>query len=415
MNITLMTKDLETKKTEATTLLKAQMAAAEKENRERTAEELKAVDDKLGECRDLKARIDRAQGEANQLAEMDRLTAGLVPRGGGSDDPTERIVKPERRSLGAQFIESPDYRAFIKAQLHRRAGSWVSPTMELHATTLDSSAGSGGPLILPQQLPGILPLLFKRLMVGDLLPQGETTSNAVLYLQEKTFTNAAAATPEGGPKPESTLVFTNATSPVQKLAHWLPVTEEMLEDFPAIRAYIDTRLRLGIELTEEDELLNGSGTPPHLMGLMNVVGQTPAVVRGADSNADAIFKQITAIATTAFVQPDAIVINPVNWQTIQLTKNANGNYLGMGPWNTPQPPTLWGLPVAATPSIAVGTSLVGGFQMGAQEFNKGPMRVEVSNSHQDFFVKNLIAIRCEERLALAIYRPAAFGKVTGLA
>jgi HK97 family phage major capsid protein len=414
MNITLMTKDLDTKKTEASSLLKAQMAAAEKENRERTAEELKAVDDKLGECRDLKARIDRAQGEANQLAEMDRLTAGLVPtRDGGSDDPTERIVKPERRSLGAQFVGSPDYQAFIKQQLHRRAGSWVSPAIELMATTLDSSAGSGGPLILPQVLPGILPLLFKRLMVGDLLPQGTTNSNAILYLREKTFTNAAAATLEGGAKPESALVFDQATAPVQKLAHWLPVTEEMLEDYPAIRSYIDARLRLGLDLTEEDELLNGTGVAPHLTGLMVAAAAVP-VVRGTDTNADAIFKQITAIATTAFVQPDGIVINPINWQTIQLTKNANGNYLGAGPWNSPQPPTLWGLPVSVTPSIVANTSLVGGFQMGAQEFTKGGIRVEVSNSHQDFFIKNLIAIRAEERNALAIYRPAAFGKVTGL-
>jgi HK97 family phage major capsid protein len=324
------------------------------------------------------------------------------------------VPTPERRSLGAQFIESPDYQAFIKAQMHRRAGSWVSPTMELHATTLDSSAGSGGPLILPQQIPGILPLLFKRLTVSDLLPKGTTSSNALLYLKEKTFTNAAAAVAEGAAKPESALVFEQATSPVQKIAHWLPVTEEMLEDYPAIRSYIDARLRLGLDLTKEDEELNGTGVAPHLMGLMNVVGQSAAVVRGTDSNADAIFRQITAITVGALVAPDAIVMNPVNWQSIQLTKNANGNYLGAGPWNSPQPPTLWGLPVAVTPSIVANTSLVGGFSMGAQEFTKGGVRVEVSNSHQDFFVKNLIAIRAEERLALCIYRPAAFGKVTGL-
>ena len=233
-------------------------------------------------------------------------------------------------------------------------------------------------------------------------------------MREASFVNAAAATLEGTAKPESALTFTQATSPVQKLAHWLPVTEELLEDFPAIRAYIDARLRLGLDLTEEDELLNGSGVPPHLTGLMTTAGLAPPVVRGTDTNADAILKQIIAISTTAFIQPDALVMNPINWQTIQLTKNTVGNYLGSGPWSAPQVPTLWGLPVAVTPSIVANTSLVGGFQMGAQEFTKGPTRVEISNSHQDFFVKNLIAIRAEERLALCIYRPGAFGKVTGL-
>jgi HK97 family phage major capsid protein len=257
-------------------------------------------------------------------------------------------------------------------------------------------------------------LFFRRLTVGDLLPQGTTDSNALMFLQEKTYTNAAAAVLEGNPKPESTMVFQQATSPVQKIAHWLPVTEEMLEDFAAIRSYIDARLQLGLDLTEEDELLNGSGIAPHLTGLMTVAGMTATVARGADSIADAIFKQITAITVTSFIQPDAIVMNPMNWQTVQLTKNANGNYLGSGPWSNAQPPQLWGLPVASTPAMVANTALVGGFRMGAQEFTKGGVRVEVSNSHNDFFVKNLVAIRAEERLALCIYRPAAFGKVTGL-
>jgi HK97 family phage major capsid protein len=130
---------------------------------------------------------------------------------------------------------------------------------------------------------------------------------------------------------------------------------------------------------------------------------------------DAIFTQMTNIATGAFIQPDALVINPTDWMHIQLSKTTFGSYLGTGPWAYPQQPTLWGLPVAVTPSIAAGTALVGGFRLGAQEFNRGGVRVEMSNSHQDFFVKNLIAIRAEMRQALAIYRPQAFGLVTAIA
>jgi HK97 family phage major capsid protein len=64
--------------------------------------------------------------------------------------------------------------------------------------------------------------------------------------------------------------------------------------------------------------------------------------------------------------------------------------------------------------MTAGTALVGAFKTAAQIFRKGGVRVEASNSHADFFVKNLVAIRAEERLALAVYRPAAFGEVTGL-
>jgi HK97 family phage major capsid protein len=237
----------------------------------------------------------------------------------------------------------------------------------------------------------------------------------VQYMKETTFTNAAAAVLEGGLKPESALVFASATSPVQKIAHWIPVTEEMLEDFAQTQSIIDARLRLGLALTEEDELLNGGGVAPHLLGFMNLPGLSAAVARGTDSNQDAIFKQIMAIAATVFITPDAIVANPVNWQAIQLTKSATGNYLGSGPWAPPQPPVLWGLPVAVTPSIVAGTAMVGGFSSCSQIFRRGGVRVEASNSHASFFVNNLVAVRAEERLALAVYREAAFGKVTGLA
>ena len=107
-------------------------------------------------------------------------------------------------------------------------------------------------------------------------------------------------------------------------------------------------------------------------------------------------------------------MNPVNWATCQLMKTTQGLYIGAGPWNTPQTPTMWGLQVAVTPVMAVGKAMIGAYQTAAQLFRRGGMRVEATNSHQDFFVKNLVAIRAEERLALAVYRDAAFGSVSAL-
>jgi HK97 family phage major capsid protein len=378
--------------------------------REWTKEERAELEALAVEGRAIKARIEAAQGDANLMAEFERLTAGMAQAAaeGNAARETRQV-----RSIGQQFIADPLYRAWIKDGGHKRVGS-LSPGVELHATTLDTTAGSGGPLILPDTRPGIVELLFKRLVVADLIAPGTTDSNSVAFMKEKTFTNAADAVAEAGPKPESTLVFEAATSAVRKIAHWIPVTEEMLEDFAQTASIIDSRLRLGLELKEEDELLNGSGVAPHLLGLMTLPGLTPAQARGADSNMDAIFKQMTTIGTTVFVMPDGVVINPINWQTIQLLKNAAGNYLGSGPWAPAQAATVWGVPAAVTPSIVANTALVGAFRSSAQTFRKGGVRVESSNSHASFFVNNLVAIRAEERLALAVYREAAFGKVTGL-
>jgi HK97 family phage major capsid protein len=426
MNVAQLEADLKAKQLEAKTLLEATMRTCADHvvtpatattpavtGRVMTDEERAKVQTKLDEAKAIKARIDAAQSDANMLAELDRLTAGMEAaqpqRHGNGQQPAREV-----RSLGHQFVADAAYREFIKRGGHRVTGAWTSPGVELQATVLSEGAGSGGPLIIPDYQPGIVPLLFKRLVVADLIAPGTTTGNLIQYMKETTFTNAAATVAEAGTKPESTLVFASATSPVQKIAHWIPVTEEMLEDYAQTQSIIDARLRLGLDLTEEDQLLNGNGTPPNLTGLMNLSGLTAAQARGADTNMDAIFKQMTTIATTVFVVPDAFVINPANWQTVQLAKDANGNYLGAGPWARAQVPMLWGVPGAVTPSIVANTALVGGFRSSAQIFRRGGTRVEASNSHSTFFVENKVAIRAEERLALVSYRDAAFGKVTGL-
>jgi len=162
-------------------------------------------------------------------------------------------------------------------------------------------------------------------------------------------------------------------------------------------------------------LLNGSIVAPDIIGFLARTGLAAAVARGADSNADAVLKQINAIFVATGLQPTGIVMSPANFQTMQLLKTADGRYIsGNGPFSAPQVPTLWGLPVALTAAMAAGTALVGAFKTAAQLFLRGPIRTEMSNSHLDYFVRDLVAIRSEIRGALAVYRPQAFGLVTGL-
>lgn len=423
MKLAQLETDLRAKQAEIQTLVETQLRACEAHvvtpasgdtpavtGRLRTAEEKAAVQTLLDEGKAIRARIDGMRGDANMTAEIERLTAGMTAGGSHGNGHQPRA----RKSLGQQFVESEAMAWIKKTAGSRSMGAWTSPSAELMAATLTEDAASGGDLLIAQQVPGILPLLFKRLVVADLIAPGTATSNLISFMKELLFTNAAATVAEGAAKPESTLTFDAATAAVRKIAHWLPVTDEMLEDAPQVQSYIDARLKLGVDLKEEDQLLNGSGVAPNVLGLMLLPGITPAHPRGTDSNIDAIMKQLTFIATTVFVQPSGIVMNPTNWQTVQLLKNAAGNYLGSGPWSMAQAAQLWGLPVAVTPSIVLGSALVGDFRGSAQIFRKGGIRVEASNSHSDFFVKNLTAIRAEERLALAAYREAAFGQVTGL-
>jgi HK97 family phage major capsid protein len=419
MNIAALERDLLKVSGEAASLLEKTMkecqAFEEKKDgkvvatgRPMTDDEKKAIQELVDKGNGIKATIEKAKGDANMSAEIAKLTAGM------SSQQTPAAVRTSPKSFGQQFVDSEAF-AWLKKSSGIRGTAWTSPSAELFAATLTEDGASGGDLIVTEYRPGILPLMFKRLVVADLLASGTTDSNSVTYMKEETFTNAAAAVAEGQPKPESTLIFNQVTDLVQKIAHWLPVTDEMLEDVAQIRSYIDARLRLGLSITEEDQLLNGSGTAPNVQGLMNRSGLTTATVRsGSVTNADAIFTAIMATFNASFVMPTGTVMNPANWQTTQLSKDGNGNYYGAGPFAGPQAPTLWGLPVAVTPSIVANTALTGAYSSAAQVFRKGGVRVEASNSHADFFVRNLTAIRAEERLALAVYRPAAFSKITSL-
>jgi len=365
--------------------MEAMVKQAEAESRGFTEEETKRYKELTDQHAHLEKRIGQTHSDAEQLRALDRLTGGAATQ-----------AYSTRSSAGTLFAEATG--EFFKAGGHRRSGYWESPAAEvpyssLFATTLTEGAGSGGALVVPDYRPGIVPGATRPIVVMDLLMPGTTNSNAVVYMQETTFTNAATPVAEGTAKPESALVFAQVTEPVLKIAHWLPVSDELLEDVPAISAYIDGRLRLGVQLAEDDQLLNGNGTLPNFRGLLNRSGLATTIVQGTptagESVADAILRQIAAITTTSFTAPTGIVMNPADWVSQQILKSTTNDYIGPSPFETPITPTLWGLPVALTAAIAAKTVLVGAFATMAQFFRRGGISVAASNSHQDYFVKNL--------------------------
>lgn len=392
---------------------RAMFAKAEHDgNRDLTADETKQHDEYVKEIEALGKSLSKIKSDQGFAEQLEALT------GTPATDRTSRIVIArgrEVKSIGQQFAEHEAYDAWRRDARHRSHEHWISPVIEVKAVLTEDPA-SGGGLVVPDYQVGIIPRPLPPPMMVDLLAPGTTDSNAVPYMQETAFTNAAAPVAEGAAKPESAITFTAVTEPVRKIAHWLPATEEILEDVPTLRSYIDARLRLGVRVKFDDQLLNGSGVPPAMLGFLNRAGLAPAIVRtDPETNADAILRQIAAIQTATNLPPDGIVMNPTNWTASLLVKTTTGEYVsGATPFQAPPLPTLWGIPVALTAGIAAGTALVGSFRGAAQLFMRGPLNVAATNSHQDFFIKNLVAIRAEQRAALCVYVPAAFGVVTGL-
>ena len=262
----------------------------------------------------------------------------------------------------------------------------------------------------------------RRLVVADLLGYETTTRSAVTYFVESATVNGAVGyVAEGAEKPlvsfgDPTVV----TDKVMKIAAVLKESDEMVDDLPWLASSIQNRGIYLVQLKEEDEILNGTGSGTALDGILHRTGiGTEQTASGEASCADAIFRAMTEVAQNSPFTADGIVINPADYQTLRLAKDSNNQYYGGGFFSgqygnggVAEQPPLWGLRTVVTPAIAQGTVLVGAFQQGASVIRRQGLTVEVANQNEDDFVNNRIAIRIEERLALAVRYPAAFCKVT---
>ena len=245
----------------------------------------------------------------------------------------------------------------------------------------------------------------------DFIPKTTTASAAVVYMVESTYTQSAAEASEGGTYAESAFALTETTSTVRKLAHFIPVTDEQLEDEAQASGYLDRSMRKGLDERLALQVLVGDGTPPNLSGILDRAGiQTQA--KGTDPTPDAVHKALTKVRVTGAAMPNLIVMHPNDWQDIRLLRTTDGIYI----WGSPSeagPATIWGLPVAQETRLTENTGLVGDFDYSELAFKRG-VEVKITDSHSDYFIKGKQAVRADMRAAFQVYRPAAFATVTGI-
>jgi HK97 family phage major capsid protein len=404
-------------------------------------------------------RLDKIETESTRIGtELKNLSRGRALMTGADvaeeDAPETKAFQP--RNIGEAVIADGAYEAAVKAA---KTGSRFSFNANIGAkaqgatsmlgenatgTTAGAAIGSNyflggnaGPTILPNFLPGIVEQRFYPLTLADLFAAGSTDAPIISYVKETAWTNNAAAVGEGTTKPYSTDTVARVQEQVGKVANLHKITDEMLQDAPAFASFLQGRLIFGVQRQEEVQLLSGTGYPgvagllPRFAGFQkgvvgtgtvanatnSVVGRkviNTGAVTDAAALADGFFSAMTDIRFNAFVEPDAIILNPIDWQTIRLAKDAQGQYLGGSffgaDYGQPQNAghSLWGLRVVVTPAVIQGQAIIGGFREAAQLFRRQGITVEMTNSNGTDFEQNLVTVRAESRLALAVYRPGAF-------
>jgi HK97 family phage major capsid protein len=216
---------------------------------------------------------------------------------------------------------------------------------------------------------------------------------------------------EGTAKPELTATFVRADAPVRKMAGFIPITEEILADAPTIRSYLDDRLRYMVALREELEILKGNGVAPDLTGILNTAGiQTQGATSGDPATTIA-----NAISKIQLVdgEPDAVVMNPSDWWTMETHRSSgSGQFDVLTAWQAGTPYQVWGLRVVTTRNQTAGHATVGAWRIGAQILRREEFTLRIADQHSDYFVKNLLVMLGESRLALAVHRPDYFCDAT---
>lgn len=365
-----------------------------------------ALATEVSELRDRIEKLEAVEAAGSEIEKSREKSRGQTPDA-VNELPVVVKDKPKARSLEEIFTHSDSYRAYREGK--SKHFELTMTQEEFHGEKAIVTLGTISPRDF--RMPGILGFPEQAPTIADMLASGTIDVNALSYYEELAPTENATTVAEGGVKPESGLDFIIRNEVAAKIATWIPATDELLADMPAMLAYIQNRLRTFVLREEERQILDGDGTGTNMTGILNRSGvQTQAV--GTGPVPDALFRAMTLVRVNAFEEPTGVVMNPLDWQNIRLLTTADGVYI----WGPPMdngPERIWGIPVRQTSAIPQGTAVVI-TRSAAQVFRRTPVQVATSSEHADYFIRNQLAIRAEERILLAVYRPAAFVEVTGL-
>ena len=304
-------------------------------------------------------------------------------------------------TVGHQVVSSEALKAFTASVEGNKRLS-----IPVNAALL--SVNIPGQIVAPERLPGIDAQPKQRLFIRDLLAPGRTESNTIYWVQQTGFTNNAKVVPENTTKPYSDIAFAEKITPVRTIAHLFKAAKQILDDMPQLQSTIDAELRYGLKYVEEQEILFGDGTGAHLDGIVPQASAYAAAFSVEQQNGIDDLRLAMLQAQLARFPASGHVLHFTDWAKIELSKDTLGRYILANPAALTGP-TLWGLPVVATEAAAfLGKFLTGAFNAGAQIFDREDANVVISTENADDFEKNMISIRCEERLALAVKRPEAF-------
>ena len=359
----------------------------------------------------------KAEGEVQTLGKVTADTKTAIDTLGTQQrELADRLLQLEQRGLlapqdapkgltwGEQLTKSDEY----KGKLHLLASNRQFGSIGLEVKNTLTGADA---TVAPDRKPGIVSGAFVPMTMESFLPSMPTSSNAIEFTRENAFTNSAAEASEGAAKAESALTWTLVNMPVSTVAHWIKISRQLAADNAALAAYVNTRMRYGVNLKVETQLVAGDGTAPNISGVLDsgnftAHGYANAAL-GSTLKKLVLIRKVLADSWAAGFPADGIVLNPADWATIEIELMTTAAGQTLYSVSEGGQARLFGVPVIQSVGMTADNFAAGAFGQGYMVHNREGVVVEMSDSDSDNFTKNLITIRAERRLALATERPAA--------
>ena len=368
--------------------LKEKLAEAQKKledimaKEDKTADELKAA---MEEVKSAKANLEAAD-------EAEKLLGSMK----GTEGPADKEEEVVYNTIGEKFA------AEVKAKQIDKKGRFAVKTYSDIQKTPTTSGVSAFATTYDRN---VVEAARTPIVIRDLFGAETISGSTLVYLTEGAIEGAPAATNEGAKKPQVHFADpTPHTVSLSKIAAFIKESDEYINDYAFLASAINGRLLYHHQLVVQNTLVTA------LKGTSGIGDNddTWTASSTATELADLILKEAMDLQNASGFPADAIVMNPATWYSLRVAKDGEYRYYGGGFFGAQNVPNLWGIPVCVTTAVDADEIIVGAFKACASVVTNGGVSIEAVNTDQDDFVKNLMTIRCEERLALAVRRPAGF-------
>ena len=404
----------------------------DREKRDFTADERTKVAEYLNGAKQIKARMKEMQDDAAIKQQVIDFGEGITIVDGGRKG--DHVPVGHGNTLGDRFVNSAEWKAWLKqvapnGRIADSAKGLSSPPVAVKNFGLfrkdlitGASPTSAGAFTVSEDSGIYEPLGRHPLNLRDLINVRTTSSDTVEFVRQVTQVTQAAPVPESnvttftggvgqisGQKPEGAMTFERVVENVKTLAIWIPSTKRALSDAAQLRGLIDMELRDDLNEELENQLMNGNGVGENFTGLANTANTL--VQAFAENVLVTTRRAVTNLLINGRQRPTAWLLHPSDWEAIELMRESAG--AGQFLWGGPiarGPMTLWGIPVVQSFVLPQGTAWLGNWSKMVL-WDREEASISVSDSHADFFIRNMVAILAELRAAMGVIRPSAFVEV----